>query len=182
MEELTQVVIRFTSASPSDSLQDTPNLHLSESNDDLPLDSLLEPPGDDTDTIEKPSELGSEVLSDLPIELQISEFPSESLLESPAESPLGEPTDGLSESIDELLSESPIKEKSEAPSKSLPESLTHAEMARRLVKPHSTLSDAKKRPNFPQWSKEYDPDQIAWTWNARAKVFVPVDVPPVKTD
>jgi hypothetical protein len=109
---------------------------------------------------EELSELDDGLLSELPVEIL-------------------EPS---SESNDELLPESPMKGKSEAPSKSLPESLTHGEMARRLIKSKSTLSDAKKRPNFPDWSKNNDPDHIAWTWDATAKVFVPVDVPTVKTD
>lgn len=95
----------------------------------LPIDSLVEPLEDDIDTREKLSELGGEVLSDLPTGLRVSELPSESLPKSPSASPLEEPTGDFSESTDELLSES----------------LTHMEMAKRLGTPTSTLS-ARKNP------------------------------------
>jgi hypothetical protein len=70
---------------------------------------------------------------------------------------------------------------SEISSKSLPDSLPHGELANRLGVPKSTLGDRKKRTDFPQWSKKRDPDNIAWTWNPRAKIFVPV-VPAPKGD
>ncbi len=160
MEELAQVLLEFTSNLPLDSLQNAPEVGLSEPINELDDNSLLDSTGSSADTAEELSELDDGLLSELPVEIL-------------------EPS---SESNDELLPESPMKGKSEAPSKSLPESLTHGEMARRLIKSKSTLSDAKKRPNFPDWSKNNDPDHIAWTWDATAKVFVPVDVPTVKTD
>ena len=52
--------------------------------------------------------------------------------------------------------------------------LTHTEMVKRLgVKP-STLSDAKKKPNFSEWSKSKDPEEIAWQWVAESKCFLPL--------
>jgi hypothetical protein len=162
MEELAQVLFQFTNKSLIDSPSDDPRTDLSELADKLPLDSLLEPPEDDADTIEELSELNSEVLS---------------------ESLLGTATTDLSELTDELPSKSltqvpedETKGISEISSKSLPDSLPHGELANRLGVPKSTLSDRKKRTGFSQWSKERDPDGIAWTWNPRAKVFVPAPV------
>jgi hypothetical protein len=54
-------------------------------------------------------------------------------------------------------------------------SLTQVEMTERLGTAKSTLSNAKGRPDFPQWSKERDPDDIAWRWNPKTKRFVPAD-------
>jgi ParB family chromosome partitioning protein len=55
--------------------------------------------------------------------------------------------------------------------------LTHTEMVKRLgVKP-STLSEAKKKSHFAQWSKSKDPDAIAWQWVAESKHFVPFSHP-----
>ena len=46
-------------------------------------------------------------------------------------------------------------------------------MTERLGTAKSTLSHAKKRADFPQWSKKRDPEDIAWSWNPDANVFVP---------
>jgi ParB family chromosome partitioning protein len=55
--------------------------------------------------------------------------------------------------------------------------LTHTEMVKRLgVKP-STLSEAKKKSHFAQWSKSKDPEAIAWQWVAESKHFVPFSHP-----
>lgn len=91
-----------------------------------------------------------------------SQLPSE----SPAQVPEGEAEDSSELSSELLLN-----------------SLRHGEMVNRLGCAKSTLSSAKERSDFPQWIKERDPDKIAWTWNKRAKVFVPVtDVPAPKSD
>lgn len=51
-------------------------------------------------------------------------------------------------------------------------SLTQAEMAKRLRVRTSTLSEAKKKTNFAEWSKSKDPEASAWQWVAETKCFV----------
>jgi ParB family transcriptional regulator, chromosome partitioning protein len=51
-------------------------------------------------------------------------------------------------------------------------SLTHAEMAKRLGVRTSTLSEAKKKTNFAEWSKSKDPEASEWQWVAETKCFV----------
>lgn len=169
MEELTQVLSQFTNNSLIDSPLDGSRADLSELDDELPLDSLLPPPENNANTTEELSELTGEVLSKLPLEeatTNLSELDDELPSESPAQVPEGE-AEGSSESTSKLLLNS----------------LRHGEMVNRLGCAKSTLSSAKERSDFPQWSKERDPDAIAWTWNKRAKVFVPVtDVPAPKSD
>lgn len=123
------------------------------------LDSYLEPPEGNTDATEEPSESSSETSFD-------------SLREAP--------TTGLRESTEELLSKSPTEvpkgeteDSSEASSNPQIESLTQKKMLRRLNVPPSTLSTAKKRPDFPQWSQKRDPEDIAWRWNQKTSRFVP---------
>ncbi len=53
--------------------------------------------------------------------------------------------------------------------------LTHTEMVERLKTKPSTLNDAKKRPNFSEWSKKRDPEAISWQWVAESKRFVPME-------
>lgn len=112
------------------------------------LDSRLEPPEGNTDATD-----------------ELSESTSETSFESLREAP----TTGLRESTDELLSKSPTEvpkgeteDSTEASSKLQIESLTHKKMLRRLNVPPSNLSIAKNRPDFPQWSQERDPEDIAW--------------------
>ncbi len=88
LEELTQVVIRFTSASPINPLQNTSKTVLSELNNEVETDSSLEPLKGNPNATEDLSELTSE-----------TSF--ESLQEAP--------TIGLRESTDELLPQSPIE-------------------------------------------------------------------------
>ena len=159
LEELNQVVTRFTSDSPIDPLQDTSKTEVSELDNELKLDSPLEPPEGRTNATEEPSESSRE-----------TSF--ESLQEAS--------TTGLRKSTDELLSKSPTKvpegetqNSSETSSKSSTESLGQKEMQMRLNVNPSTLASAKKRPDFPQWSQVRDPDNIAWRWNAETKDFVP---------
>jgi cytochrome bd-type quinol oxidase subunit 1 len=51
------------------------------------------------------------------------------------------------------------------------QTLTGTKLARRLGVSASTLSRVKERANFSQWSKDLDPDGIAWSYEN--KVFVP---------
>lgn len=51
-------------------------------------------------------------------------------------------------------------------------SLTQTEMAKRLGVKTSTLSEAKKKTNFAEWSKSKDPEASAWQWIAETKCFV----------
>ena len=54
-------------------------------------------------------------------------------------------------------------------------SLTHTEMTKRLRVKSSTLSDAKKRSDFAEWSKSRDPDALAWQWIEESKRFLPLE-------
>jgi ParB family chromosome partitioning protein len=63
---------------------------------------------------------------------------------------------------------------SELTDESLNKSLTHTQMLERLGVKSSTLSDAKKRANFSEWSKKQDPDGLAWQWVVESKRFVPL--------
>jgi ParB-like chromosome segregation protein Spo0J len=70
--------------------------------------------------------------------------------------------------------EEPTQNNRELTAKLLNRALTHTEMVKRLgVKP-STLSDAKKKPNFSEWSKSKDPEATAWQWVAESKCFLPL--------
>jgi ParB family chromosome partitioning protein len=70
--------------------------------------------------------------------------------------------------------EEPTQRSSEATDELLNRELTHSQMVERLEVKSSTLGDAKKKPNFPSWSKSKDPDAIAWQWIAESKRFVPL--------
>jgi ParB-like chromosome segregation protein Spo0J len=52
--------------------------------------------------------------------------------------------------------------------------LTHTEMVKRLGIGSSTLSDAKKKTNFAEWSRSKDPDAIAWQWLPKSRRFAPL--------
>ena len=84
--------------------------------------------------------------------------PSSELLDEPQSDAKEEPASVSHELTDELLNSS----------------LTHTEMVERLQVKPSTLSDAKKRPNFSEWSKERDPEGVAWQWREKSKRFVPL--------
>lgn len=106
------------------------------------------------------------------------EFKSESL--HPPEETASVPDDRETPSS-ELLDEpqSFVKEEqtqldSELTDEWLNKSLTHTEMVERLGVKSSTLSDAKKRANFSEWSKKQDPDGLAWQWVVEFKRFVPL--------
>jgi len=51
--------------------------------------------------------------------------------------------------------------------------LTHKELRLRLEVPTSTLSQWKIKDGFPEWSRERDPEGIAWQWDEGLKRFVP---------
>ncbi|HEY9671437.1 MAG TPA: ParB/RepB/Spo0J family partition protein [Waterburya sp.] len=80
-----------------------------------------------------------------------------------------------SEPLDESrpdAQEEPTQKGSDATNELLNSSLTHTQMVERLGVKSSTLGDAKKKPNFPDWSKSKDPDAIAWQWVPEANRFV----------
>jgi hypothetical protein len=82
-----------------------------------------------------------------------------------------------SEPLDESrpdIREEPTHKDSEATDELLNSSLTHTQMVERLGVKSSTLGDAKKKPNFAEWSKSKDPDAISWQWVTESKRFVPV--------
>jgi hypothetical protein len=158
-ERKTQDRSEAFSDSPIGSLPDTSKSKTSELDNKLKIDSPLEPLKGKTDVTEKSSESRSEISF-------------ESLQETP--------TTGLRESTNELLPKSPTEvpegktqNSSKASSKSLPEALRQKDLTMRLNVPPSTLASAKKRPDFPEWSQERDPDGIAWRWNPEIKRFVP---------
>jgi ParB family chromosome partitioning protein len=82
-----------------------------------------------------------------------------------------------SEPLDESrpdAQEEPTQKGSDATDELLNRELTHTQMVERLGVKSSTLGDAKKKPNFPSWSKSKDPDAIAWQWVVESKCFVPL--------
>lgn len=88
------------------------------------------------------------------------------------------PEEGETPAI-ELLDESRLETEEEITQKDsepldelLSKSLTHAEMAKRLGVRTSTLSEAKKKTKFAEWSKSKDPEASAWQWVAETKCFV----------
>lgn len=52
-------------------------------------------------------------------------------------------------------------------------SMTQADLAKRLGVATSTVSRMQSKPNFPTWSKQRDPDGIAWVKLADTKLFYP---------
>lgn len=50
--------------------------------------------------------------------------------------------------------------------------LTHKELRLRLGVPTSTLSQWKIKDGFPEWSRERDPEGIAWQWDEGLKRFI----------
>ena len=104
------------------------------------------------------------------------EFSGESLppLEETVEVP-DERGTPLSEPLDEFrldAKKEPNNVSSELTDELLNSSLTHSQMVERLGVKSSTLSVAKKKPNFLEWSKSKDPDAIAWRWVVESKRFV----------
>jgi ParB family chromosome partitioning protein len=106
------------------------------------------------------------------------EFSSESLLPSPRTAEV--PDERETPSIEPLdkpqpdVKEEQAQKSSEATDELLNSSLTHTQMVERLGVKSSTLGSAKKKTDFPEWSKSKDPDELAWQWVAESKRFVPV--------
>ncbi len=82
-----------------------------------------------------------------------------------------------SESSDEsrlFVEEEPTNVESESLEPILKRTLTHTELVERLGVKTSTLSNAKKKFDFAEWSKSKDPDAISWQWVTESKCFVPL--------
>lgn len=54
-----------------------------------------------------------------------------------------------------------------------PTSMTQAELAKRLGVATSTVSRMQAKSNFPKWSKQKDPDSVAWVKLPDTKLFYP---------
>ncbi|UKP00291.1 hypothetical protein [Nostoc sp. UHCC 0870] len=54
-------------------------------------------------------------------------------------------------------------------------SLIQSELAKRLNVYSSTVYKRRNDPEFPEWSRNRDPDGIAWTFSEKTKEFFPVD-------
>lgn len=74
------------------------------------------------------------------------------------------PIEGLAE-ISYPLPESPDE---------LPDNLTQAELAERLNCNKSQVSRKKESPDFGEWTKERDPDAIAWNYDPKSKRYLVV--------
>jgi ParB family chromosome partitioning protein len=82
-----------------------------------------------------------------------------------------------SELLDEFqpdAQEEPTQKGSELTDELLAKPLTHAELVERLKVKPSTLRNARKRPNFSEWSKSKDPEGMAWQWVPEPNRFVPL--------
>ncbi len=61
------------------------------------------------------------------------------------------------------------------------EPFNHSELAKRLVNPktghpysQSAITRHKERADFPEWSKDRDPQRVAWKYDARNGLFYPL--------
>lgn len=82
-----------------------------------------------------------------------------------------------SESSDEsgpFVEEEPTEDESDSLEPHRKRILTHTELVERLGVKTSTLSNAKKKPDFSKWSKSKDPEAISWQWVAESKRFMPL--------
>ena len=87
--------------------------------------------------------------------------------------------ESLLKQLEELISEEGLDEEPTQTDSQLTDQLpykplTHTEMVERLKTKPSTLNDAKKRPIFAEWSRERDPEEVAWQWIPESKHFVPL--------
>ena len=64
-----------------------------------------------------------------------------------------------------------VEELSEVFSPLLPTELTNMEMIQRLGISGTTIAYQRKKVEFPQWSRKYDPEGIAWSWDPEAMVY-----------
>lgn len=117
------------------------------------------------DTLESRKDVTEQLTSESPPPLEETaelpderETPSSELLDEIQPDAQEEPTQKGSELTDELLAKP----------------LTHAELVERLKVKPSTLRDARKRPNFSEWSKSKDPEGMAWQWVPEHNSFVPL--------
>ena len=53
--------------------------------------------------------------------------------------------------------------------------LKQSELERRLKISKGTLTKRRDRPDFKEWSREKDPDKIAWQWDAIARKYLAVE-------
>ena len=137
---------------------DEPQPTAKSSQDSSPVKSGLDPKESQTGVTE---EFSSNLSPSPPETAEVSdnrETPSSESLDEPQSEAKEEPTQKGSESTDELQDSS----------------LTHTEMVERLGVKSSTLSDAKKKFNFAEWSKTKDPEGVAWQWVAESRYFVPL--------
>jgi hypothetical protein len=130
----------------------------SEQDSSLPIESGLDSLESHTDITKELNRESSPPLEETAEVLDNQETPASSSNEQPQPDTKEEPTQLDSQFTDELP---------EQP-------LAHTEMVKRLKTKPSTLGDAKKRPNFAEWSRERDPEGIAWQWVAESKHFVPL--------
>lgn len=56
----------------------------------------------------------------------------------------------------------------------IPKFLTQVELASRLSVHPSTISKRKSKPDFMEWSREKDPEAIAWKYSLETKRFSPI--------
>lgn len=68
---------------------------------------------------------------------------------------------------------------SAAPTEEEIEPLTGRALARRLNVSASTISKRKTKPDFLQWSRSHDPQEIAWTYLTESQMFAPVSLNPL---
>jgi ParB-like chromosome segregation protein Spo0J len=142
----------------AEATQDEPQPTAKSSEDSSPIESGLDPKESQTGVTEEFSSDLSQLSPETAEVPDNRETPSSESLDESRPDAKEEQTQLDSESTNELLSRP----------------LTHAEMAKRLGIKSSTLSDAKKKPNFSEWSKSKDPDAISWQWVAESKRFVSV--------
>lgn len=64
-----------------------------------------------------------------------------------------------------------------SPDSPQPTALIQAELAKRLDVHSGTLTKRKSDPSFGEWSREKDPEGIAWQYAAKQKLFIPLETP-----
>jgi hypothetical protein len=138
--------------------QDEPQFTAKSEQDSLPIESGLDSLESHTDITEELNRESSPPLEETAEVSDNRETPASLSNEQPQPDTKEEPTQLDSQFTDELPHQP----------------LAHTEMVKRLKTKSSTLGDAKKRPNFAEWSRERDPEGIAWQWVAESKHFVPL--------
>lgn len=64
---------------------------------------------------------------------------------------------------------------SQPPSKTTKVSLIQSELARRLMVHSSTVGKRKLDSDFSDWSRQRDPEKIAWKYSKKRRIFYPLD-------